>query len=470
MTDRPGSYDDREGEVTVDEQEREELVGLAAALAGDPARAAELLGEVRVLSSKDSDVEEDGLPAARALLVQRFLRRRQPPAAPAEAAVELSPELDAVRLRLDQLAPLPRAALVLRERDQLTLGELVRVTERPVATVKAALTEAAGRLDAPPYQLDQVLAALPGPEPWAVQAAEQRWAARRRRTRGRVLLATMAAAALVTAASVLPGMLRPDPYVRAAGDWVYGFTTAPSPEFTPLGRTLSTTEDTLTLSWTGHRDRDCTLTLTTTDHEVPPEGRRLRLGDRPARLVAATDATYASLWWSVGQHTSGSAQCEQADDAELLLRLARLVRYGPQRVRLPFALPDLPSEDEVRLVFDYSEGSGAMVTPRGQLDNSPDTVYVSVPSLFDVPEGPPTGTTTVDGTTGRVYSDVVGQAVCWTTDGHTACVGAYPLQDPTARQRGRVLHHVIGTAKRLHVAPDLDDRATWFDAADALPH
>jgi hypothetical protein len=237
-----------------------------------------------------------------------------------------------------------------------------------------------------------------------------------------------------------------------------------------VGRTLTRTEDTLSLSWTGHLERDCTLTLTTADAGTPPEGRRLRLGDRPARLVPATDATYASLWWSVGPHTSGSAQCYGAEDAELLLRLAGLVRYGPQPVRLPFALRGLPPEDEVRLVFDYSEGTGAMVTPRGQLDDSPDTVYVSVPSLFDVPQGAPTGTTTVDGTTGRVYSNVLGHSVCWTTDAHTACVGAYPLKDPTAQQRRRVLAHVIGTAKLLDVAPDLDDRGTWFDAADALPH
>jgi hypothetical protein len=454
----------------VDEQEHDELVALAAALAGEPGGAAELLGEVRVLSAKGARDEDDGYLAARALLVQRFLRRRRPPASPSEPAVELSPELEAVRGRLDRLAPLPRAVLVLRTRDQLTLGELVRVTERPAGAVNAALAQASAAVDAEPYELDQLLAALARPEPWAVQAAERRCSARRRRTQGRVLLATLAAAALLTAASVLPGLLRPDPYVRAAGAWVYGFTAAPSPEFTPVGRTLSPTEDTLSLRWTGHLDRDCTLTLTTADPVTPPEGRHLRLGDRPARLVAATDATYTSLWWSVGPHTSGSAQCDEADDAELLLRLAGLVRYGPEPVRLPFALRDLPPDDEVRLVFDYSEGTGAMVTPRGQLDDSPDTVYVSVPSLFDVPQGAPTGTTTVDGTTARVYSNVVGQAVCWTTDAHTACVGAYPLKDPTVRQRGRVLDHVIGTAKLMHVARDLDDRGTWFDAADALPH
>jgi hypothetical protein len=454
----------------VDEQEHDELVGLAAALAGEPRGAAELLGEVRVHAGKGAPDEDDGFLAARALLVQRFLRRRRPAASPSEPAVELSPELEAVRERLDRLAPLPRAALVLRTRDQLTLGELVRVSERSAAAVNAALAEANAVVDAEPYELDQVLAALARPEPWAVQAAERRCAARRRRTQGRVLLATLAAAALLTAASVLPGLLRPDPYVRAAGAWVYGFSTAPSPEFTPVGRTLSPTEDTLRLRWTGHLDRACTLTLTTDDPESLPEGRHLRLGDRPARLIAGTDTTYTSLWWSVGAHTSGSARCEEADDAELLLRLAGLVRYGPQPVRLPFALRDLPPEDEVRLVFDYSDGTGAMVTPRGQLDDSPDTVYVSVPSLFDLPQGAPTGTTTVDGTTGRVYSNTVGQAVCWTTDAHTACVGASPLQDPTARQRGRVLHHVISTAQLMHVASDLDDRATWFDAADALPH
>jgi hypothetical protein len=453
----------------VDEQEREELVALAAALAGDPAGAAELLGEVRVLSAKGGHAEDEGLPAGRGLLVQRFLRRRRPASSPSEAAVELPPELEAVRRRLDQLAPLPRAVLVLRVRGQLTVGELVRVTERPATTVNRALAEASAAVDAEPYQLDQVLAALARPERWAVQAAERRCTARRRRTQGRVLAATLAAVALLTAATVLPALLHPDPYVRAAGEWVYGFTLAPTPDFTPEGRSLSATEDVLSATWTGHADSSCTVTLTTTGAEPVPKGRTVRVGDRPARLTDPTVTGFKTLWWSVGPHTSGLAECDGPAEDGVLLELAGLVRYGPAPVRLPFALPVLPPEDEVRLIFDYTDGSGAMVTPRGQTDESPNTVYVSVPSLFEAPRHAPTGTLAVDGTTGRVYSDTEEQSVCWKADRKTACVGAYPLENPTAQQRERVLNHVLDTARLLHVAPDLDDRATWFDAQDALP-
>jgi hypothetical protein len=106
----------------VDEQERQALATLAAALAGDPAKAAELLGEVRVLSGKDGHAEDDALPATRGLLVQRFLRRRRPASSPSEAGVGLSPELEAVRRRLDQLAPLPRP----RPRTSRRKGEAYR--------------------------------------------------------------------------------------------------------------------------------------------------------------------------------------------------------------------------------------------------------------------------------------------------------------------------------------------------------
>jgi hypothetical protein len=196
----------------------------------------------------------------------------------------------------------------------------------------------------------------------------------------------------------------------------------------------------------------------------------VRVGDRQARLLDPTVASYKALWWSVGSHTSGLAECEGPAEDGVLLELAGLVRYGPAPVRLPFALAGLPAEDEVRLIFDYADGSGALVTPRGQIDQSPNTVYVSVPSLFEAPRHPPTGTLAVDGTTGKVYSDSEGQSVCWKADHKTACVGAYPLENPTARQRAHVLDHVKSTARLLHVARDLDDRATWFDAEDALPH
>ena len=194
------------------------------------------------------------------------------------------------------------------------------------------------------------------------------------------------------------------------------------------------------------------------------------MADRPARLVAATDTSYASLWWSVGPRTSGLAQCDGKAEEQLLIRLAGLVRYGPSAVRLPFTFRGLPPDDEVRLLFDSAGGSGAMLTPRGQLDDSADTVYVGVPSFFDRPQGSPTREIPVDGTTAQVYSDTEGQSVCWRPDRHTACVAASPLQSPTARQRRHVLDHVIATAQLLHLAADLDDRATWFDAAATLPH
>ena len=108
--------------MRVDQQEKGELTGLAAALTGDPAAAADLLGQVAALTSRTSAGEDDSLQTARALLVERFLRRPLAPVPRSSPPVELDAELEPVLCRLDQLPALPRAVLVLQQGDLWTLA------------------------------------------------------------------------------------------------------------------------------------------------------------------------------------------------------------------------------------------------------------------------------------------------------------------------------------------------------------
>ena len=465
-----------ESEVAVDEQGRGELAGLASALTGEPAAAAQLLGEVTALARDQRDPDEDDAGRARALLVERFLRRgrrRSSPPPPRPDPDESEPDHpapvpDPVRDRLDRLDPVPRAVLVLRHREGLTLGEIARLTGRPIATADRALQEAEQAVDATPWALRQSLA-VPAPAADAVRSAARAWTARRRRARGRVLLAALTGVALVVSGSVLPGLLRPDPYVRPRGAWVYGFSLAPSPDFRPAGRSLSPTEDAVTVNRVDRPGRSCSVTLTTGGGVAPPDGRSVRVGDRRGRLVPAEGDGYRSLWWWVAADTTGRVRCDEPTGEEVLRPLAALVRYGPEPLRLPLALPALPVEDEVRVVFEHPEGSGALVVPRAEPEDSPDTMYVSVPSRFDEALAPSSRTAEVTGVTAEVYDELRGQAVCWPAGGDTACVGAYPFIKPTPRERRQVLQHLLATARAVRVAPDVADRGTWFPAADALP-
>lgn len=450
----------------MDPHDDDPLVGLASALAGEPTLAAELLAEVDVLAPAASGDDEPG-ESRRALLVQRFLRRR--PSRPAAEHSELAEELRPVRQRLDALDLLPRAVLVLRHHQRLLVAELAQLTERSPAAVNRVLDTAEAAVGSDPFTLDLLLAQAPHPEPDAVRAAARRFAVVRRRRRSRVVLAVLAVVVLVTGASVLPGALRPEPYVRSHGEWVHGFTVAPSPAFSVEGRSLSASEDALSLTRTGDSRTSCDVTVTTERERIPvPVGRPVEVGHRPGRFLAPTDSDFGVLWWAVGPRTAARVGCEVKVEDATLLEIANLLRFRPEPLRVPFALRDLPAPDEVRTVFDYQGSVGVILTPAGQLDGSTDTLYISVPDVFRTARVKPTSVVDIRGARGEVVEGVDGQSVCWTADGQRICAGTFP-QDATGNQKDRLLARLVRTARLMELAPDLDDRATWFDAREALP-
>jgi hypothetical protein len=279
----------------------------------------------------------------------------------------------------------------------------------------------------------------------------------------------MAAVVLLVGAGVLPGALRSDPYVRGYGEWVHGFTLAPSPSFQVEGRSLSPDEDALSLTWVGRRT-SCDVTLTTARERIPaPAGRPVEVGDRPGRFLPPTDQDFGALWLSVGPRTAARVDCEVEVEDATLVEIAGLLRFGPEPMEVPFALRGLPAPDEVRTVFDYQGAVGVILTPAGQLDGSTDTLYISVPDVFGIRRARPTSVVTIRGARGDVVQGVDGQSVCWRADAKRICAGTFP-QDATGNQKDRLLDRLVRTARLMELAPDLDDRATWFDARDALPH
>ena len=474
-------------------RDSETLAGLAGALASDTGTAARLLAETEVLAPPapatgpglnrpDRMDSFDALDdARRALLVQRSLRKPpkgEPPpvntvtAEDAEDAEdgedgeqELPEPLREVQRQVAGLAPLPRAVLVLRHLEHLTVPEIARLTERSPAEVGRALAAAETAVPAEPYVVEQALAVVPQPEPWQVQAAVAGVHGRRRRARSRGLLAALVAVALVVAAVVLPPLLQPDPYTRATGEWVYSVTLPAGAAFEVTGRSLTPTEEVLVADRVGPDDLRCSVTVTTVERSAPPpSGRSTKVGHRSARLVEG-----GGLWWSLGPRASATVDCEEAEVADrTLLELARLVRPGPVPVRMPFTLPGLMAGQQVNRIYDYEQFHGASIAPAGTTETSSDAVLVAVPTFFPMPEDRRPRTVDVNGALGTVIRDADGQWVCWPTGGQHACVGSFN-QAQRPPDASRQLDRLTTVARAVRIAADLRDRATWFDAREVLP-
>lgn len=462
------------------------LAGLASALSRDAGTAARLVAEVEVLAPSagtpgSGREAQDGVPgpggAWRALLVQRALRRPpkdeqaavlteddQPATLTEDDQHEVPEPLRAVQREIARLDPLPRVVLVLRHLEHLTVLEIAQLTERSPTVVNRALEAATTAVAAEPYLMEQALARVRRPEAWQVEAAAAGIDKRRRQTRGRGVLAALVAVAVVAATVVLPPLREPDPYTRGRGDWVYSVTLPANAAFEVAGRSLTPTEEVLVADRVGPGGVRCSVTATTAEQAAPaPAGRSTKVGYRTARFVEN-----GRLWWSLGPHASAVVECEQEVADRTLLELARLVRSGPVPVLLPFTLPELLDGQQVRHVYDFEQFHGASIAPPGTDESSSDAVLVAVPTPFPMPEDRRPRTVDVNGSLGTVIRDTDGQWVCWPTSGQHACVGSVnQAQRPpdAARQLGRLTR----VARAVQIAPNLQDRGTWFDAREALP-
>ncbi|SDS31414.1 DNA-directed RNA polymerase specialized sigma subunit, sigma24 family [Friedmanniella luteola] len=469
----------REGGALI-ETDTGRLEALACALAGDTAGAAELLAAARIATARparhpspESELDTDPDAEARAALVRAHLRRRrEPAAAPREPLPE--PELEEVRRRLAALAPLPRAVLVLRHLEQLTLADLTRLTDRGAPAVARALETATTAVGATGYQLDLVVAAVPVPEPGAVETARRRLEARRRRLRGRGVLVALVLAALATTATVLPGVLRPDPYTRAAGAWVYGYEVRPGTGLRVVDRFLTASTDTVRLidedsGPTADERRTCDLSATSSDQPVEaPDGRPTRVNGFTGRFLPSDGNRGAELWWTTGPGLALVLSCSGDSVEADLLAVAAMVAPTEVPVLVPVDLSDLPDGEEVSGIYDLDGQLAVLVLPTGETPESPNAVYVSVGTLFGA-TAQGERTVRVGGVTARVQQDAESETICWDLGGPQACVADFAGDEGGAAARRRQFDRLLTIARVVQVAPGGTDRSTWFDAREAVP-
>ncbi len=453
-------------------EQDEELGRLARVLTGDAGRAAAVLGEVAVLAARPTRPDQEGQEDGRALLVQRLLHRPPLSSTADQAADAGLPAGDSppdLEVRLARLDALGRTLLVLRHGEHLTLAELARMTDRSPAAVTRALEQAELATGAAPYEIEQLIWKAEAPPAGAVREAVGRATLRRRRRHLWIVTAGITAAVLVTAATVLPGLLREQPYVRAYGEWTATAQLAPQGTYKVEGRQLTAGEEVLGIVAATDPDSTCSVTVTTASKRIAvPVGRKAALGDRPARFVESSLLTDAGLWWSVGSRTSALAQCDGNGDDQTLLDLARQVRFVPVPLRVPYDLRGLPPEDEVHSYLDYLGTSGVLVAPRGADEESPNSVFVGV--IAEMSAGAVSGRRVdISGSAGRMADDEDDATVCWPAASHTVCAAINGPGSPGGRaERSRRTARVLRTARAVRLA-DLDQPETWFEARDALP-
>lgn len=454
------------------------LERLACALAGDPDATARLLAAAgittdRLARRQSADPEDDPEAVGYAALVQAHLTMaRQAGAADREALPD--PDLEAVRRRLEALAPLPRAVLVLRHLEELTLADIARVTGRSGPAVTRALGTAEAAVRATGYQLHQVVAAAPRPERGQVETARRGLEARQRRVRGRWALAALVAVALVTAFTVVPGMLRPDPYTRAMGAWVYGYEVRSTTALRLLNRFLTPETDTVRLldqDPSRPERRTCDITGTSSGQPtVAPAGRAARVGEFAGRFLPAAEDRGPALWWRPGPRLAMEVTCSRdCTDADLLA-VAALVVPAEIPVLMPVDLSRLPAGEEVRGIYDLDGEFALLVLPPGETAESLQAVYVSVGSTFstaDYRRAP--RTVQVGSVTAQVRQAGESITICWDLGGPQACVSDFITEDDRAAAPEQRLRRLLTIARSVRTAPGATDRNTWFDAREVVP-
>ena len=460
------------------ETEAGRMETLARALAGDTEEAARLLAAAsmstdRLARRRAPDPEDDVEDVGRTALVQAHLGTARKAGADDPEPLP-DPELEAVRARLDALAPLPRAVLVLRHFEGLTLADLARITERSGPAVARALETATAAVGATGYQLDQVVAAVHVPERGEVERARRRLEARRRRVRGRWTLAAVVVAVLVTAATVLPGVLRPDPYARAVGAWVYGYQVRPTAGLRVVNRFLTPEADTVQLlgNEAGQAERQ-TCDITATSSEQPaaaPAGRAARVGALAGRFLPAEADRGPALWWRPGPRLAMEVSCSQDSTDAALLAVAALVVPAEVPVRVPVDLSGLPAGEEVSAIFDMDGQIVVLVLPPGEPPGSLQAVYVSVGTSFSTAAyQQDERTVRLGSVTAQVQRAGETTTICWDLGGPQACVADFITQDAPAASWEQRLERLLTIARTVRTAPDGTDRSTWFDARDAVP-
>jgi hypothetical protein len=431
----------------VDPDDLEELTALAAALTGDRADAARLVGETFAAPDavRRRNPDRAGL---RGLLVESYLRRRQSSAVP--PGDDLPDELGEVAERLGLLSPFERAAVVLSRLKGLPLAEVAAILDTSSAAVRRRLAQAEDRLGGTPLAVRATLNTLSWRTPDAAAMASARFRAQRgaARRRGRIRLLAVALGIVLLVALVVPPvqMLQPLP-VRSAGRWVLGIELDPPPGWTVELHVVTPDQEFVQLMGEAAVCRAVASLPSAAEEEGADRRASTERAWVGGRLVQYSDG---GLRWPYGKGGEVTLTCTDEDRARLLT-VAERIRFSAGRsFALPFALDRLPAG--LQLVgAGYEDGMPVLALSRRRSDG-----FV----LVTVTESEPIGRrVTLQGVGYRLQVAAFSRRLCRPVVSMSVCIEA--RTDDIALQKA-VFHN-------LRLAPDLQDRATWFDAREALP-
>ena len=466
-------------------EELDELAQLAAALTGDPDQAAELIGATLARSGRRTRRRPgDSETARRNLMVQRFVAAR-PAGGPPPSSEGLPAEFRAVAIRLFELRPLARAILVLVRLKGLTLSEVAGLLDRSPSAVQKELEAAATGLQAESHVVHATLESLSWRTPEEDAIRRARVQAERRQTRQgrRIRLVVAALVVLILASVAVPTLraMRPLP-ARTAGEWSYGLVLTPPDSWTVAAHFLTVDEEVLELNGL---DTHCTvqalLPSASPENRAdrPPTSERVWIRGRPVRFNALGQE-FRAQWPYAGTGTV-TITCEGSGaDRASTLDLANRLQFRPgQRLPVPVALGPLP--DGLRAAYAGTQQNQTfvgLITGAG-LESAEIFVFAG---LFDQEEFSGAAWTArevveVNGAAAQVYVADALVALCLPVSApDQVCVGSdindqvVEPNDIEKRARLEINHRrVRAVAEGMKIAPDLNDRSTWFDAREAFP-
>ena len=420
------------------------ITGLAAALTGSTPGAAELMATA-LANDRSWRAAEDGYdltPQLRTAVVRTFLTsplgRSRPPATAAG---------------LDALTGPVRTAVVLRDSERLTVGEIAMIMDRPAGRVQADLADQpSGRYE---DDVTTVVALAPTPDQLTSRFTEAEATVRRSRRRRRGLLAAVAVAVL--AAVVVPTIVLPrlPVHVREPGVWAYSHEVVLAPGWALAGRAIERTSESsvLQIPWVSDDPAICTVTVFT--RGVAPERsgdtRPVTVKQRPGEVVTRP-GNEISVNWEYASDAWASVGCDSvaAVSESILLQVAAATRFREGRQPLPFTLTSLPADYRIQTVGEtYLPSYASVGLGPGVLLVPPDNSYRAL-----VVVGPDLGGS-FDDTTKRCLGPQ-----------RDVCVSAFQTDDQVPPNASMLRRTVTSTVDDIELAPDPGDRSTWFDATE----
>jgi hypothetical protein len=413
-------------------------LGLAAALTGSRPGAVDLVTEALARDRSWTALagELDPTPRLRASVVRTFL------------SSPLGRSTPAARVGLDALTGPARAAVVLRDGEQLTTGEIAGLMDRPAKKVAADLTQVpAGSHTA---EITELSALAPAPETVSERFAGtlRRVRARRGRRTGLLTAATLVVLAAVAIPTLVLPRLPVD--VKPAAEWRFSHEVRPPDGWRIIYRAIYPDHEqtNVVIPGSGQPATTCQVLVSTVPgQERPPDWGDVptEVGGRPGALIdrGGSDLT---LSWQYGDDVWASVQCPgEAVPVATLQRLASTVRFTDRRQLLPFMLDALPEGYQIRTVGEaFSEPDWGPFLVLDPPQDSYWPVLLIGPKTSDADQG-------------------IATERCLGPD-DSICVTAGQSDDQVPVQPGVGRSVLAGVVNELRLAPDLTDRAGWFDA------